>query len=144
MSSTCPCQSRQMHNPQSPNSRIIINNRIHRIIQANRISITGLNTRVPVQPAQDLLVPDEAVFGFLHPGSRQHMQRENEYLGLETYQWNSSGKFMKRLGMPRSWRTLKRDIPSETGRRKSLSFWMTSMGVPNWRMCSGAEGSQRR
>lgn len=104
------------------------------------MSITGLDTRVPIQPAQDLL-PDEAVFGVLHPGSRQHMQRENEYLGLETYQWNSSGKFMKRLGMPRSWRTLlKTDIPSETGRRKSLLPWMTSMGGAELENVFGGRG----
>ena len=48
-------------------SRIIINNRDSGIIQTNRMRILSSHSGVSIQPAQNLLMPDEAVLGILNP-----------------------------------------------------------------------------
>lgn len=52
----------------TPNqSRIIINNRHSGIIQTNRMRILSSHPGVSIQPAQNLLMPYEAVLGILYP-----------------------------------------------------------------------------
>lgn len=61
-------KSRPTHARRTP-SRIIINNRDSGIIQTNRMRIPSSHPGVPIQPAQNLLMPHEAILGILYPNN---------------------------------------------------------------------------
>ena len=63
-----PTHARRTPTP-TPQSRIIINNRDSGIIQTNRMRIPSSHPGVPIQPAQNLLMPHEAILGILYPNN---------------------------------------------------------------------------
>jgi len=48
-------------------SRIVIHHRYSCIIQTHGIGVTGPDTRILIDPTQDLLVPNQAVFLICNP-----------------------------------------------------------------------------
>ena len=47
---------------RSSQSRVVIDNRDDGVVQADGVGVLLLDAGVAVQPAEDLLVPDQAVF----------------------------------------------------------------------------------